>query len=262
MDIETFKFPVYVCGCGYRTGHSSNATRHKKVSCGCEMKTEKMEFVLKQEYLEVIGEAIPKEKTTRTTGDTVQRDKIIDNSINTDNSTVNITDNSITNLTLVLPERTTKEDFVDYLESLGHLGFRTPEQIVTMPGKMLMFTRDAKKLPGALIERDKKIIEKLPDGTERVMGKKKAIQTYTHEAVDALCLRPPATGVSDFLEVERGNKRTKMSLQDAVKLRVKDPKNYHNSVPEDVKHRHQRIESHTEKALDKITTENKTNGYL
>jgi len=184
----------------------------------------------------------------------------IDNSTHNDNSTH--IDNSITNVTLVLPERTTKEDFVEYLESLGHLGFRTPEQIATMPGKMLMFTRDAKKLPGALIERDKKIIEKLPDGTERVMGKKKAIQTYTHEAVDALCLRPPATGVSDFLEVERGNKRTKMSLQDAVKLRVKDPKNYHNSVPEDVKHRHQRIESHTEKALDKITTENKTNGYL
>jgi hypothetical protein len=162
----------------------------------------------------------------------------------------------------VLPDRTTKGDFIEYLETLGHLGFRTPEQIATMPGKMLLFTRDAKKLPGALIERDKKIIEKLPDGTERVMGKKKAIQTYTHEAVDALCLRPPAIGVSDFLETERGNKRTKMSLQDAVKLRVKDPKNYHNSVPEDVKHRHQRIESHTEKALDKITTENKTNGYL
>jgi hypothetical protein len=189
------------------------------------------------------------------------------NIVTGNNSTVNIgndnsTHNSITNLTLVLPERTTKEDFVEYLESLGQLGFRTPEQVATMPGKMLMFTRDAKKLPGALIERDKKIIEKLPDGTERVMGKKKAIQTYTHEAVDALCLRPPAIGVSDFLEVERGSKRTKMSLQDAVKLRVKDPKNYHNSVPEDVKHRHQRIESHTEKALDKITTENKTNGFL
>jgi len=260
MDIETFNFPLYVCGCGYRTGHSSNATRHKKVSCGRAMKTEKMEFVLKQEYLEVIGEATPKEKTVRTTGDTVHRDKIIDNSINTDNSTH--IDNSITNVTLVLPERTTKEDFVDYLQSLGQLGFRTPDQIATMPGKMLMFTRDAKKLPGALIERGKKIIEKLPDGTERVMGKKKAIQTYTHEAVDALCLRPPAVGVSDFLETERGNRRTKISLQDAAKLRVKDPKNYHNSVPEDVKHRHQTIENHTEKALDKITTENKTNGYL
>jgi hypothetical protein len=226
------------------------------------MKTEKMEFVLKQEYLEVIGEAIPKEKTTRTTGDTVQRDKIIDNSINTDNSTVNITDNSITNLTLVLPERTTKEDFIDYLESLGQLGFRTPEQVATMPGKMLLFTRDAKKLPGALIERDKKIIEKLPDGSERVMGKKKAIQTYTHEAVDALCLRPPADGIIDFFETERGFKRTKISLQDAAKLRVTNPRGYHQGVPDDVKFRHQKIESHTEKYLDKITSENKTNGFL
>jgi hypothetical protein len=220
------------------------------------MTNELTEVVLKKDY----DIAIVKTHT----GDTVQRDKIIDNSIDNriDNSTTNITDNSITNVTLVLPERTTKEDFVDYLQSLGQLGFRTPEQVATMPGKMLMFTRDAKKLPGALIERDKKIIEKLPDGTERVMGKKKAIQTYTHEAVDALCWQPPAIGVSDFLETERGNRRTKMSLQDAAKLRVKDPKNYHNSVPEDVKFRHQKIESHTEQALDKITTENKTNGFL
>jgi hypothetical protein len=53
-----------------------------------------------------------------------------------------------------------------------------------------------------------------------------------------------------------------MSLQDAAKLRVKDPKNYHNSVPQDVKHRHQRIESHTEKALDKITSDNKLDGFM
>jgi len=253
--VEFINGTLYSCVCGYNTLYSKHACQHTKTKkcSGKVMKKEELRFVKKEDYDMAIGK-------NHTTGDTVQRDKIIDNSI--DNSTVNITDNSITNLTLVLPERTTKEDFVEYLESLGQLGFRTPEQVATMPGKMLMFTRDAKKLPGALIERDKKIIEKLPDGTERVMGKKKAIQTYTHEAVDALCLRPPATGVSDFLEVERGNKRTKMSLQDAVKLRVKDPKNYHNSVPEDVKHRHQRIESHTEKALDKITTENKTNGFL
>lgn len=257
MNIETFKFMVYTCGCGYKTVDNSNSNKHKKISCGHEMITEKIEFVMKKDYDIAVSK---KEDKPISVADSEHVN--IDNSTHNDNSTVNITDNSITNLTLVLPERTTKEDFVEYLESLGHLGFRTPEQIATMPGKMLLFTRDAKKLPGALIERDKKIIEKLPDGTERVMGKKKAIQTYTHEAVDALCLRPPATGVSDFLEVERGNKRTKMSLQDAVKLRVKDPKNYHNSVPEDVKHRHQRIESHTEKALDQITTENKTNGYL
>jgi len=251
MTIEIFKATCYVCGCGYKTLNQGNSARHKKVNCGHQVSVSSERFVLERDHLETLSKS---ENKVVTVTDSEH--------VNIGNSITNITDNSITNLTLVLPERTTKGDFVEYLESLGHLGFRTPEQIATMPGKMLLFTRDAKKLPGALIERDKKIIEKLPDGTERVMGKKKAIQTYTHEAVDALCLRPPATGVSDFLEVERGNKRTKMSLQDAVKLRVKDPKNYHNSVPEDVKHRHQRIESHTEKALDKITTENKTNGYL
>ena len=253
--VEFINGTLYSCDCGYNTLYSKHACQHTKTKkcSGKIMKKEEMRFVKEEDYDTAIGK-------THTVGDTVQRDKIIDNSTHNDNSTH--IDNSITNVTLVLPERTTKEDFVEYLESLGQLGFRTPEQVATMPGKMLMFTRDAKKLPGALIERDKKIIEKLPDGSERVMGKKKAIQTYTHEAVDALCLRPPAIGVSDFLEVERGSKRTKMSLQDAVKLRVKDPKNYHNSVPEDVKHRHQRIESHTEKALDKITTENKTNGFL
>lgn len=250
--VEFINGTLYSCDCGYNTLSSKYACQHTKTKkcSGKVMKREEMRFVKEEDYDMAMG------KTH--TGDTVQRDKIIDNSV--DNSTH--IDNSITNVTLVLPERTTKEDFVDYLQSLGQLGFRTPEQVATMPGKMLMFTRDAKKLPGALIERDKKIIEKLPDGTERVMGKKKAIQTYTHEAVDALCLQPPAIGVSDFLETERGNRRTKMSLQDAAKLRVKDPKNYHNSVPEDVKHRHQKIESHTEQALDKITTENKTNGFL
>jgi hypothetical protein len=178
-----------------------------------------------------------------------------------DSEHINI-DNSTVNINLVLPERTTKEDFIEYLETLGDLGFRTPEQIATIPGKMLMFTRGATKLPGALVERNKKIIEKLPDGSERVMAKKKAIQTYTHEAVDALCLRPPAKGVVDFLETERGFKRTKVSLQDAAKLRVSDPKSYHNTVPGDVKFRHQKIESHTEKCLDHITAENKTNGFL
>jgi hypothetical protein len=250
MEIETFKITVYMCGCGYKTLDKSNSVKHKKVPCGHSMTSELTEFVMKKDYDIVAGK--PENNIVTGNNSTIN--------IGNDNSTH--VDNSITNVTLVLPERTTKEDFVDYLQSLGQLGFRTPDQIATMPGKMLMFTRDAKKLPGALIERDKKIIEKLPDGTERVMGKKKAIQTYTHEAVDALCWQPPANGVSDFLETERGNRRTKMSLQDAAKLRVKDPKNYHNSVPEDVKHRHQKIESHTEKALDKITTENKTNGFL
>jgi hypothetical protein len=247
MDIETFKIRLHVCGCGYKTTDVGNASKHKKVSCGHVMTSEITEFVTKKDHLASHGTQI----TTNN-----------DNSTHNDNSTVNITDNSITNLTLVLPERTTKEDFVEYLESLGHLGFRTPEQIATMPGKMLMFTRDAKKLPGALVERNKKIVEKLPDGSERIMAKKKAIQTYTHEAIDALCSRPPADGVSDFLDVERGLNKTKMSMRDASKLRVSNPVAYHGKASDDVKFRQQKIESHTEKELDKITTENKLNGFM
>jgi hypothetical protein len=250
MNIETHKFHVYACGCGFKSTHPGNASRHKKVSCGQLMKDEIKEFVLKEDHLAALGNAPPVGNTTNYT--TINTD----NSSHVDNSTHTV------NINLTLPERTTKEDFVEYLRELDHLGYRAPEQIATMPGKMLMFTRDAKKLPGALVERDKKIIEKLPDGTERIMGKKKAIQTYTHEAVDALCLQPPANGVTDFLETERGEKRTKMSLQDAAKLRVTNPRGYHQSVPDDVKFRHQKIESHTEKALDKITNENKTNGFM
>jgi len=254
MDIEIFKFSVYSCGCGYKTGDSGNATRHRKGPCGHEMKTEKTEFVTRKDHLAALGNTPPVGNVATYTTNNTDNSSHIDNSIDNSTHTVNIN--------LMLPERTTKEDFIEYLETLGRLGFRTPEQIATMPGKMLMFTRDAKKLPGALVERDKKIIEKLPDGTERVMGKKKAIQTYTHEAVDALCLRPPADGIIDFFETERGFKRTKISLQDAAKLRVTNPRGYHQSVPDDVKFRHQKIESHTEKYLDKITNENKTNGFL
>ena len=96
---------MYMCGCKYNTSDPGNANKHKKVSCGHEMKIEMTEFVMKKDYDIAVGK-------THTVGDTVQRDKIIDNSTHNDNSTVNITDNSITNVTLVLPERTTKEDFV------------------------------------------------------------------------------------------------------------------------------------------------------
>jgi hypothetical protein len=77
--------------------------------------------------------------------------------------------------------------------------------------------------------------------------------------VDALCSHPPAIGVTDFLDIERGFKKTKMSIRDASKLRITNPTAYHGRVPDDVKFRQQKIESHTEKALDKITHENKTN---
>jgi hypothetical protein len=253
MNVKIHKFQVYSCGCGYMSTHAGNASKHKKVVCGHEMTNEVKEFVSKEDHMASHGNA---SVINTYQGDSITGNKVIDNSI--DNSVVN---NNV-NITLVLPERTTKEDFVEYLESMERLGFRTPEQVAAMPGKLLMFTRGAKELPGAIIERNKKIIEKLPDGTERIMGKKKAVRTYTHEAVDALCLRPPTNSASDFLEMDRGTKRTKMSIQDAVKLRATDSVAFHHEVPTNVKTIQQRIESHTEKALDKITLENKTNGFL
>jgi hypothetical protein len=257
MSIEIYKFTVYSCGCGYTTSKSSNASKHKKISCGHEISIDTKNFVLETDHLKTITELNNHHHLANATTveQTVNGDHAyIDNS--TDNST------NITNITLVLPERTTKEDFVEYLETMDRLGFRTPEQVASMPGKMLMLTRDAKKVPGALIERNKKIIEKLPDGSERIMGKKKAVRTYTHEAVDALCLRPPADGVTDFLETDRGSKRTRISVQDAAKLRATDSVAFHHEVPACVKTLQQKMESHTENFLDKITTENKTNGFL
>lgn len=254
--VKIFTGTVYSCPCGYETLSLDYSSKHSKTKkCLHHTMTKKeMRLVSEVDHLAALGNAPLTSNVAPVIAPAITQTIDGDNNVNNIDQSVNIS--------LVLPERTTKEDFIEYLTAMEYLGFKTPEQIATMPGKMLMFTRDAKKLPGALIERNNRIIEKLPDGTERVMGKKKAIQTYTHEAVDALCLRPPAAGVSDFLDTERGNKRTKMSLQDAAKLRVKDPKNYHNSVPQDVKHRHQRIESHTEKALDKITTDNKMDGFL
>jgi hypothetical protein len=173
-------------------------------------------------------------------------------------------DNSthITNITLVLPEKALKEDYIDYLETLANIGYRTPDKIMEMPGKLLLTRRNPKTMPGAIIERNRKIIEKLPDGKERVMGKKKAVQTYTNEAVDALFRRPPHQSVANFLEEEKGEKRTKMSVVDASKIRVADPIKFHMGAPPDVKHIQQKMETHTERCLDKITTRNRDAGFL
>lgn len=48
--MESFKTTLYTCGCGYKTLHQGNASRHKKVECGHAMSSELKEFVLKEEY--------------------------------------------------------------------------------------------------------------------------------------------------------------------------------------------------------------------
>ena len=47
MATETFKFQVYICGCGYKTGHAGNASKHRKVLCGHAMTHALKEFVVK-----------------------------------------------------------------------------------------------------------------------------------------------------------------------------------------------------------------------
>jgi hypothetical protein len=74
MNMETFKMTLYACGCGYKTIHGGNASKHKKVSCGHVMTSEITEFVTKKDHLASHGNASP------ILGDTVARDKIIDNS--------------------------------------------------------------------------------------------------------------------------------------------------------------------------------------
>ncbi|AGE59279.1 protein of unknown function (DUF1390) [Paramecium bursaria Chlorella virus OR0704.2.2] len=243
--MEKFSVSLYTCSCGYKTTVSGNASRHKKVGTDHEVKVSSVSMILESDHVEALAKATSNHSIS-----------VHDSEhINIDKST------HTTNIQLVLPPKTTKEDFVDYLCALNGAGFRSPPQIMKMPGNLLTLTRDPKKYPGALIERNNKIVEKLPDGGERVMGKKKAVQTYTSEAIDALQSHP-SNSVREFLEQDMGVKRTKVSLLDASKMRVDDPYAYHTSVPNNVKHLHQKMETNTKECLDKITTENKDIGFL
>jgi len=235
-----------VCGCGFETTKSGNASRHKKVSCGHEIKVETKNFVLETDHLEVLAKA---------SGDVTHLG-------GEHNVNVNVVDKSTTNISLVLPEHTTKEDFILYLETLNGIGYRSDEQIMQMPGKLLMNLRNPNTVSGALVKRKNAIVEKLPDGSERVMPKKKAAKVYTCEAIDALCLRSPDPSVDTFLEKERGNVRQKMSVSMAAKLRLNDPPKYHNRVPADAKAIINKMENTTEKYLDEITSTNKDHGFL
>jgi hypothetical protein len=244
--MKTLTVSIYTCGCGYETTNPGNASKHKKVECGNEMEVSPVRMVRETDYLEALAKASGSAATVE--GD----NNVIDQS----------THNHITNINLVLPEHTTKEDFVRYLETLNGIGYRSDPRIMEMPGRLLMTIRGPEVTPGALIERKNKIVEKLPDGSERVMPKNKAVKVYTSEAIDALCQRSPDPSVDTFLEKYRGSKRVKMSVSDAAKLRLTNPSKYHIGVPDAAKTVIQKMEQHTGDYLDKITTANKDNGFL
>jgi hypothetical protein len=247
--VKTFSVSLYTCGCGYETTNPGNSGKHKKGKCGHEMTVSSARMVLESDYLEALK--------THTGAFTLTGDgNAVDQSNNIDQSLNN------TNIVMVLPERSLKEDFKECVMTLQSANReRSAEDIILMPGKLLGITRDPKKLPGALIERNNKIIEKLPCGGERVMGKKKAIPTFTSEGIEGI-LCYPHMSVPDFLEKHRGTKRTKISLADASRLRIHNPHEYHNKVPDDVKDILLRMENNTETCLQKITTENKDAGFL
>jgi len=242
-QMKTFGTTLHVCGCGYETLNAGNASKHIKVDCGHEMIKKSVKVVLETDCLEALAKA---NGTAIRTGD---NSPVV-------NSTTNV------NINLTLPEHTTKEDFVRYLETLNGIGYRSDPRIMEMPGRLLMTIRGPEVTPGALVERKNKIVEKLPDGSERVMPKNKAVKVYTSEAIDALCLRSPDPSVDTFLEKHRGSKRVKMSVSDAAKLRLNNPSKYHIGVPDAAKAVIHKMEEHTGDYLDKITTTNKDNGFL
>ena len=67
MDIETFKSTLYICGCGYKTIDKGNSAKHKKVTCGHDMRSVRTEVFSKKEYM---ASREKKEETKYTTIET------------------------------------------------------------------------------------------------------------------------------------------------------------------------------------------------
>jgi hypothetical protein len=202
------------------------------------MKTDITEFIRK-DAIDHHGNLIP---------------SVINNTVNNDNSQHA---NVINNNTVIfnLPTNTLKEDMIKYLETVK-LTSPSTSLIVQMPGELLDRTRNAEKFPGALTERGNKIVEKLPGGGERVMGRKKAIKVFTHEAVDALCKQPPSRSTLDYFEKERTIGKKEVTIRDAVEASATNSVDFHHKTPSELKKIVNRIENHTENVLNKITKDN------
>ncbi|AGE52496.1 protein of unknown function (DUF1390) [Paramecium bursaria Chlorella virus CvsA1] len=77
VNMKTFDIKLHRCACGYETVNTSHANRHKKSSCGHEMKSETKRFVLEEDIPKTTGDI----HTNNVSGDLVSGDKInyIDN---------------------------------------------------------------------------------------------------------------------------------------------------------------------------------------
>lgn len=56
--MEKFTATLYICGCGYKTLHQGNASKHKKkISCGHVMTSTPERFVLESDHLKTVVES-------------------------------------------------------------------------------------------------------------------------------------------------------------------------------------------------------------
>jgi hypothetical protein len=248
--MKIYKTTLYSCDCGYETTNCGNASKHKKQSCGHKMCSETINFVKETDHIMAMGNV----------NTAVDAKNVITNSTA---ENISLNDNTTNNITIqfVLPEKTLKEDMIEYLEAVKLTFTPSAVNMAKFPADLLLRTRGADKLPGAITERGTKIHEKLPDGNERIMGRKKAIRTYTHEAVEALCKRPPTPQTGEFYSDERGLTKNQVSLQDAIEASAKDSVTFHHKIPNDVKKIVRIVEGHTENALDQVVNENRLQGF-
>ncbi|AGE56782.1 protein of unknown function (DUF1390) [Acanthocystis turfacea Chlorella virus NE-JV-2] len=122
-DTKIYKFQLYVCGCGYETNHSGNASKHKKTMCGHTIESEPVEFVRRTAYDAKPVTNIGQKADT----------------IHNDNST-NMTDNSIT-INLVVPEQSivgSIQDAIKNEECIREIRGADPQQI---PAILFKYTR-------------------------------------------------------------------------------------------------------------------------
>ncbi|AAC96734.1 hypothetical protein PBCV1_A366L [Paramecium bursaria Chlorella virus 1] len=248
MDIDNDKIIIvklYVCDkCGYKTQTSSHASRHSKnKSCeGCVMKTTSVPTIPVDYMVELLS------KSSVVNG--------VSTSIGTNYGNVMVSNVTVNNINVYIPENTLKEDMIEFLKTLTLTDTPTAHQMIKMPSRLLYNARNPEKHPGAITERGDKIVEKLPGGGERVMGRKKAIKLYTYEAVDALCKNPPTQGVKDYFEKERTIGKKEIAIKDAVSANAKNSVEFHHKIPTELKKIVGKFEEHTETELNNITKEN------
>jgi len=119
---------LYTCECGYKTAYSGNATKHKKTSCGHEMKSELKKFVLEDDHTAVVSKL--KSNQVNNNGTTVH-----DVNGNVHTGDVHITIN------LVVPEKSVIQSVYDAFkkpEFISDIRAAEPHEI---PAIILKYTR-------------------------------------------------------------------------------------------------------------------------